>query len=190
MALNKIRDRRDRGATLVEAAVAFPLLLLTLIAILELGMAFKDYLTVSYLSREGARVGALAGNDADADCAILRGLGAIVTPGDLARINRVEIYKADNSSGAQGATNVATYQVGQDPTLCNVPALPSDGWTVNSSSYPPLSRQTSVSATQDLDIIGVRIILDRSWITNFPPFSGSMQVDEATITRMEPEVFE
>lgn len=182
--------KRERGATLVEAAVAMPLLILVIVAILELGLAFKDYLTVSYLSREGARIGALAGNDMDADCAILRGLGALVTAGDLARIDRIEIYKADNSSGAQGATNIAVYQTGQDPTLCNVPALPSDGWSVNSSAYPPLSRQTAVSPTDDLDIIGVRIILTRSWVTNFPPFSGTMQVDEATITRMEPEVFE
>ncbi len=188
--MGRKRRRADRGATLVEAAIAMPLLILVIIGILELGLAFKDYMTVSYLSREGARLGALAGNDADADCTILKGLGAIVTTGDLSRINRVEIYKADNSTGAQGATNTAFYQTGQDPTLCNVPALPSDGWTVNSSAYPPLNRNTSVSATQPLDIIGVRVILDRSWVTNFPPFSGSFQVNEATITRMEPEVFE
>lgn len=180
----------ERGATLVEAAIALPLLLLVVIAILEFGLAFKDYLTVSYLSREGARIGALAGNDTDADCAILRGLGEIVTPGDLARIDRVEIYKADNSSGAQGATNVAVYQVGQDPTLCNVPSQPSDGWSVNSGAYPPLTRQTAVGPTSQLDIIGVRIILDRSWVTNFPPFRGTMEVNEATITRLEPEVFQ
>ena len=65
------RRRRERGATLVEAALAFPILILVIISILELGMAFKDYLTVSYLSREAARIGALAGDDPYADCALL-----------------------------------------------------------------------------------------------------------------------
>ncbi|MGF1616973.1 MAG: TadE/TadG family type IV pilus assembly protein [Acidimicrobiia bacterium] len=180
----------ERGATIVEAALALPILILVIVAILELGLVFKDYLTVSYLSREGARIGALAGNDPEADCAILRGLGEIATPSDLARINTVQIYKADNSTGAQGATNTATYQVGQDPTLCSVPAQPSDGWTVNSSAYPPLGRNVTVGPSSQLDIIGVRITLDRSWVTNFPPFSGAMQVNETTITRLEPGVFE
>jgi Flp pilus assembly protein TadG len=175
---------------LVEAAMVLPILILVIVAILELGLAFKDYLTVSYLSREGARIGALAGNDPEADCAILRGLGEIVTAGDLARINTVEIYKADNSTGAQGVTNTATYQVGNDPTLCSVPSQPSDGWSVNSSAYPPLGRNVTVGTTSQLDIIGVRIVLDRSWITNFPPFTGSFQVNETTITRLEPGVFE
>jgi len=184
------RRKGERGATLVEAALVLPVLLLIIVAILELGLAFKDYLTVSYLSREGARIGAFAGNDPDADCAILRGLGEIATPGDLARINTVQIYKADNNTGAQGATNTATYQVGQDPTVCNVPAQPGDGWTVNSAPYPPLGRNITAGPTSQLDIIGVRIILDRSWVTNFPPFSGSFQVNETTITRLEPGAFE
>lgn len=191
MGFSRFRKRKgERGATLVEAAIALPVLILIIIAILELGLVFKDYLTVSYLSREGARIGALAGNDPEADCAILRGLGEIVTPGDLARINAVQIYKADNSSGAQGATNTATYQVGQDPTQCSVPSQPSDGWTLNSSAYPPLGRNVTVGPSSQLDIIGVRIVLDRSWVTNFPPFSGPMQVNETTITRLEPGVFE
>lgn len=180
----------EHGATLIEAALALPILILVIVAILELGLAFKDYLTVSYLSREGARIGALAGNDPEADCAILRGLGEIVTTGDLARINHVEIYKADNSTGAQGATNTATFKIGQDPTLCSVPAQPSDGWIINSSAYPPLGRNVTVGASSQLDIIGVRVILDRAWVTNFPPFSGSVQVNETTVSRLEPGVFE
>ena len=33
--------------------------------------------------------------------------------------------------------------------------------------------------------------LDRDWVTGFPPFNGpTMTVDESTITRLEPKVFE
>src|SRR5690554_8208383 len=93
------RRRRERGATLVEAALAFPILILVIISILELGMAFKDYLTVSYLSREAARIGALAGNDEFADCPILLGIEDLATRGDLAPLESVSIYRASPITG-------------------------------------------------------------------------------------------
>lgn len=188
----RIGRKVERGAALVEAAVVLPLLLLVVIAILELGLAFKDYLTVSYLSREGTRIGALAGDDQNADCAILRGLGELATPNDLARIDEVQIFRANQSTGAQipGSTNVASYVDGRDPTICSVPANPTiDGWSFSAVTWPPTSRQTVVGS-QPLDIIGVRVILIRSWITGFGPFSGDSTIDESTITRLEPEVFE
>ena len=179
--------RSQRGATLVEAAMVFPLLILIIVGILEIGLAFKDYLTISYISREAARVGALAGNDTNADCSILRGIGTVATEGDLNRITSIQIFKAD-TNGAQGVTNVATYD-GGDPSLCTVPAQPSDSWTISPIGWAPTSRQTAVGST-DLDIIGVRIIMTHDWITNFPPFRGSITIDESTITRLEPKVFE
>lgn len=182
------RDK-ERGASLIEASIIVPVLILVVIGILEFGLAFKDYLTVSYLSREGARIGALAGDDTAADCAILIGIGELATPGDLARIDRIEIYQASQSTGAQGATNVAVPNPPNDPTQCNVPAQPTDGWTITSVGWPATSRNTAVG-TNPLDIVGVRVILTRSWITGFGPFDGTATVDETTITRMEPEVFE
>lgn len=167
-----------------------PLLLLVVIAIMEYGLAFKDYLTVSYLSREGARIGALAGDDITADCAILSGIGELVTPSDLARVDYVEIYQANQSTGAQGATNRAYYKPGEDATICTAPT-PSvnDGWNIASVAWPPTARNTAVGSTP-LDIIGVRVVLTRNWMTGFGPFRGSATVDESTITRLEPEVFE
>jgi Flp pilus assembly protein TadG len=180
---------RDRGATLVEASLVFPILILIVMGTLEIGLAFKDYLTVSYVSREGARLGGLAGDDPDADCSILVGIGNIVTSADLARIDEIQIYKADDGTGAQGLTNTATYNVGKDPTVCNVPSTAADGWTINPINWSPTSRQTTVGSDA-LDIIGVRVILTRSWVTNFPPFRGTFEVNETTLTRLEPKAFE
>jgi Flp pilus assembly protein TadG len=173
---------------LVEAALVFPVIILLVMGTIELGLVFKDYLTISYISREGARVGALAGNNSEADCAILRGIGSIATSDDLARIAEIQIFKA-SESGVQGATNTATFKDGGDPDLCTVPSAPSDGWDLDSSAWPPTSRQTTIGS-QPLDIIGVRVIFTHNWITGFPPFRGSIEVDESTITRLEPEVFE
>jgi len=36
----------------------------------------------------------------------------------------------------------------------------------------------------------VRVIMTRSWVTGFPPFRGTFQVDETTLTRLEPKAFE
>jgi Flp pilus assembly protein TadG len=183
------RSRRQRGASLVEAALAFPILILMVMGTLEIGLAFKDYLTVSYISREGARLGALAGDVPDADCAILEGIGELATEKDLDRITQIQIFKAHPVTGAQGLTNVAVYNAGDDPTVCNVPAGPSDGWTINPVAWSPTTRQTTVGST-DLDIIGVRVIMTRSWVTGFPPFRGTSTIDESTITRLEPQAFE
>ena len=66
-------------------------------------------------------------------------------------------------------------------------------WAANWSvitPWPSTSRQTTVGPTAPLDIIGVRIRMPRNWISNFPPFTGSYTIDERSILRMEPEVFE
>lgn len=192
-----MRSRQDgeSGATLIEGAVILPVLLLVIVAILELGLAFKDYLTVSYLSREGARIGALAGDDDTADCAIVTGLGDLITQSDLERVTQIEIYQADPNTGAQGSDyNIATYVPGKDPTVCTVPTDPvNDGWTFSQagSGWDPTSRDVSVggSGGATLDILGVRVILTREWITGFGPFNGTSVVDESTVTRLEPEVY-
>lgn len=181
------RDR-ERGATLIEAAIAFPLMILMIVGIIEIGMAFKDFLTVSAASREGARIAALAGSNDQADCAVVIGIADLVSPGDLDRIDRIEIYKAAEGTGVQGATNVAIRDAANDPLVCTQPHGPTDGWTISPIAYPATSRQTEVGAL-NLDIVGVRVIMTRDWITGFPPFSGSFTVNETTITRVEPEVF-
>jgi len=68
----------ERGATLVEMAIVLPLLLRLAIGLMEMGIATKEYLTVSTAVRDGVRVAALAGNDPDADCAVLREVGSIL----------------------------------------------------------------------------------------------------------------
>lgn len=184
-----MRQPADRGATLVELAVSLPLILLLVIGTIEIGLAFKDFLTVSAASREGARIAALAGTDSQADCAVVVGIADLISGGDLDRIQRVEIYEAAAGTGAQGATNVAVLNPPFDPTVCSQPHGVMDGWTISPVAYPPGARQTSVGA-QDLDIVGVRVILDRNWLTNFGPFSGVLTIDETTITRFEPEAFD
>jgi Flp pilus assembly protein TadG len=64
--LQKAREKRfrrdsEKGATLVEFAFVFPLLMLLLFGIIEFGRLITTFVTVSTASREGARYGTAIG---------------------------------------------------------------------------------------------------------------------------------
>ncbi len=179
------RCKNEGGATLIEAAIIMPIMILIMMATLEIGLAFKDYLTVSFGTREGARVGALAGNDVNADCAIVHSVvGIIGGASSMDRFQKLQIFAADPDTGNQiiAKTNTWTF-VGNDPYDC------ANDWTID-ENWPATSRKVLFGPSNELDIIGVRVEYTHNWITGFPPFSGSFTVDEQTITRLEPEAFE
>lgn len=57
---NKISLREQRGQTVTEFALVLPLLMLVLLAILQFGVLFRDYLAVTDAVRAGARKGAVS----------------------------------------------------------------------------------------------------------------------------------
>lgn len=179
----KARNNRDRGATLIEMSLALPVLLLILISIFELGGAFRDYLTVSNSVRDGVRILTAKGDDPDADCqALLAAVETLTLAGRFDDLQRIEIYKAD-SNGNQigpGSTNTYTFVFG-DPTDC-------DDWNgYPGTNYPPPSRYVLAGGATPLDIVGMRIVYHHPWFTQFPPYSGFIEVNETVISRVEPE---
>lgn len=170
----------EKGATLVEMAIVMPVLLMILIGIMELGVAFRDLMGASQAVREGVRIATFAGDSTEADCTIIEGVAPFLT-GFMDDLDRVEIYQA-NSAGNQipGKTNIYTFSTG-DPSDCA-------DWT-GTIQWNSTSRQTRIGSSA-LDIIGVRVVMDHTWITQFPPFSGQFTIDETAIGRLEPESFE
>ncbi len=180
------RSGRERGATLIEASLVLPIMIGILIGTLETGIAFKDYLTVSYATREGSRVGALAGDDANSDCNIVHAIFDSLGQADLDDFKTIQIYAADPTTGDPVPSKVNTWTlkgVDPDPYDC------ANDWTID-ENWPATSRNVIFGAGSQLDIIGVRVVMNHDWITGFPPFSGSFDVDESVITRIEPEAFE
>lgn len=53
------RWRRDRGAALLETAIALPMVLLVSVGIFEFGRAFQTWQVITNAAREGARVAVL-----------------------------------------------------------------------------------------------------------------------------------
>lgn len=52
--------RRERGQTATELALVLPILMLILLAILQFGLVFRDYLTLTDAVRSGTRKAAVA----------------------------------------------------------------------------------------------------------------------------------
>ena len=177
--------RAERGATLVEASLILPILLTVLLGTIEIGIAFKDHLNVSYTTREAARVGALAGDRADADCEIVKSVvDSLSSTGNLDDLQQLQIFQADPKSGARIPTRTNTWKLtGSDPYDCV------NDWAVD-ELWPSTSRKTTFGPSSQLDIIGVRISMTHQWLSGFPPFRGSFTIDEQTISRIEPEAFE
>ena len=177
----RIHDRED-GAALVEFALIATLLFTILFGIIEFGLAFRDWLSVTSSTREGARVASAAGNDPDADCFILDAMTGplLAIPTDDADTFKVTIYKANDDGSMAGPMQV--YVAKNDGTPLDLDC--DKDWTRQSGTYPPDMRGV---ASDNLDTIGVRIDFTHEWVTGFFPADGDWTDD--AIMRMEPKSF-
>lgn len=136
-AVDHARGREaQRGQSLVELSMILPVFFLLLLGMLEFGFAFDHLLTISYASREGARVGAALANGggtlgcgtgqspnaANVDPQIIAAVERVLTsPGSLvslSNVSQVRIYLA-TSAGAEtaGSVNTWTYSPGAGPII-------------------------------------------------------------------------
>ncbi len=187
-------DKDDRGATLVEAALVYALLFIALFAVVEFGLAFKDWLSVSHATREGARAGATYGDDPTADIQILRDIERTLAPAGIADSIDVRIFDA----GSPATGEDYTYTPGSDcsdNTPVGLPALVGCcDWTPcpepfrDSYSVPGWDPSTRDVEAPDLDRIGVEVAFSHQWLTNY--FVPSSDFTTVTDFQIEPQVFE
>lgn len=173
----------------MEFALVVPIVLLVVIGILEVGVAFRDLLTVSNAAKEGVRVVAAMGDDPLSDCMVLtKTSSALASSISISNLLTIEIFRADSDGDPiAGDTNVYSLPVGADHTVCA-------DWSPNPENvaalaWSPLDRNVKTGPTVDLDIAGVRVTYTHNWITGFPPFVNSFIVDQATVSRLEPEEY-
>jgi Flp pilus assembly protein TadG len=82
----KIELKSERGQSLTEFALALPILALLLFAIIQFGIVFNDYVTLTDATRAGARTGAVGRQLADpagSAVAAVRSSAADLDQGDL-----------------------------------------------------------------------------------------------------------
>ena len=171
--------RQERGAAAVEAAFLVTLVLFPLvIGTIEFGYGFRDWLSVSSATREGARVGSAAGTDTNADCVILEATAGELTAVSDDQVEEVWIFKSD-SAGTVGIRQRYRPAVPTDNPL----SLVCGTWFPIETGWSPAARD-NVGAT--VDYLGVRVRFSHNWLTNAPGFSGSVTWQDDSIFRMEP----
>jgi Flp pilus assembly protein TadG len=205
--LASVGQRRSRGQALVEFALILPIFLVLLFAIIEFAFLFNAQLSLNYATRDAALVAAEAGNNANADCLILRQVNNDLTaPTDAARVLTVHIYSATETGGALAVPKEQTYTRG-GTTTCGSVTVP---FTIGTNDYPynvrcsDLDRTTcSASFTgptnTGVDIIGVRLEYGYRFVTplssvfsllgsNSAPLWGGagMTMNVGNAMRMEP----
>ena len=95
--------RAQRGQTMTEFVIVLPIFLLLLLGILQLGVAFNNYLALTDGVRAGARYGA-----------VLRTSGSR----DADTIAKVKQSAANLNQSSIGVTITSPWQAGSDLTVC------------------------------------------------------------------------
>jgi hypothetical protein len=97
---SRSRGRGDGGNSLIELALTLPFLVLLAFGGAEMGMAWVAHNRVEGAAAQAARVGSAGGGSVEADRDVLVALRASLPPGELARLDRVVIYKPSDAAGA------------------------------------------------------------------------------------------
>jgi TadE-like protein len=178
-----MRNRLERGASLVEAGILIPMLLLLAIGLAEVGFLVVDYLTVTNSAREGARTGAAAANfdngTIDADDLILDAVEESACNLTFGSLEEVRIFKADsNGAPIGGAINVYSPKA---PLACDSPAN-----SITCDNGCPWTAATRDRVPPTLDVLGVEITFSHTDITGLFPFP-TVNWTETAVMQIEPD---
>ncbi|MEX1037639.1 MAG: TadE family protein [Acidimicrobiia bacterium] len=177
---------KEKGASLIEASILLPMLILLAVGLSEIGFLVIDYLTVSNAAREGARTGAAAADyddpisGTDADDLILNSVEEAACNLKFGEMTEVSIFKADgNGDPIIGSINI--YEPAASGLECGIPA---NGLVcVNGCPWSPGSRDREPPG---FDVLGVEVVFTHSDVTGFFPFPTVIW-DETAIMQIEPD---
>lgn len=164
---------RDAGVSLLEFVLVLPFLLLIVFGTIEGGAAFVAGDRVAGAAAQAARIGAAGGSRAEADRDILVALQAALPPEELARLDRVVVFKPTGPDGGvpagcikgtgdvseQGTASCNTYT---GTTVRNVTAgsMLGFGGTTGTKDrfWAPAVRRDTLSQTPDYLGVWVRTV--------------------------------
>ena len=192
---SKRRQTRPKGQALVEFALVFPIFFVLLMGLIEFGLVFNAILSINFASRDGSLIAAEAGNSSGADCVILnkveQGIGA---PSSTARVQKVEIYKADKNGNQIGSSvNVYNRTGSKTCTLPDATTMTVPYTLSGSAGYADTSRcnvQGGCGGSGGVDTIGVKVTYLYNWFTPMGSFIGlgisNFTLVQSNAMRMEP----
>ena len=176
-----MRRMRDRGAVLMESAIILPLLLMLAIGLSEGGMALYDWLAVSNATREGARIGASAGDlssgGTTADTLILDAVAQASCAIRNGEVTQVRVYKSNASGVMIGSSqNVYTLNSVNCSTL-------TASWTTNTFNWSPSTRNNTLN---NLDTLGLEVTFEHESLTGLFTWFEGTHTDRAWM-RLDPD---
>jgi Flp pilus assembly protein TadG len=201
-----VGQRRVSGQALVEFALILPIFVVLFFGIIEFAFLFNAQLSLNYATRDAALIAAEAGNNANADCQILRQVNNDLTaPTDKSRVLTVHIFSATETGGPLAVPKKQTYTPG-GTTTCGTITVP---FTLGTNDYPYNVRCNDLDRTAcpaftgpsntGVDIIGVRVEYGYRFVTPLstafsllgaggtPLWGGAgMLMDVGNAMRMEP----
>lgn len=179
---------KEQGATLVEVGIIIPILIVLAVGLSEIGFLVIDYITVSNAARSGARTGAAAADDPQADNFILNVVEEDVCNLRFGNLETVTIYKADTDGAIPGNPNLINKYKNDGPLsnlICDdasnhalTPDLPCCAWDPDGTPrdrIPP-----------DLDTIGIQLEFSHTGVTGIFPFP-TVTWTETAVMQLEPD---
>jgi TadE-like protein len=188
------RVRPESGAAVVEAVLVTPLFLLLVLGIIELGPAFMNWNAIHGASREGARVGSIAGTNPNSDFQILHDIKQRLRP-SIAGVNYIIVFKATSTTDdppADCLSSAQAHKIGLYGPLtgkCNIyyandfarPEVDFGNGTLAQAdaNWPAILRNDAVD---NADKIGVHISTDHRTLTGVIP---ATTMDYTTVFAIE-----
>ncbi|HEY6963564.1 MAG TPA: TadE/TadG family type IV pilus assembly protein [Gaiellaceae bacterium] len=126
----KVRIGRQDGQAMVEMALILPILLMIILGIVQFGIAFNNYITLTDATRAGARKASVArftGDNGTAAAAVVKSNASSLNQSDLT----VTVTATNWSIPGSDVTVTATY-----PYSINLL-----GWTVNSGTLTSTTKE-------------------------------------------------
>jgi Flp pilus assembly protein TadG len=131
----RLRGRGDRGVTLAEFAIVFPIFVTVFFSMIEFGFAFNAVLGINRASQNGALIAGQAGSDTNADCMILKTVEEqLQAPLDKRHVTALRIVRASTTGSGTLASNVYTRTGSKNCGDYSVP------YTASSTGYPESQR--------------------------------------------------
>jgi Flp pilus assembly protein TadG len=175
---------RRQGQAMVEFAMMLPLLLILAVGILEFGMLFKDHVGIHYAAREGARAGAAASRNPDADCTNLRAVSTTMQTMPYNDLIRVRIFKANSNGGCDSSCAEDVYYRLGSTSSCF------QGWVVDRANWPPNGNPGRRNNPEPTDALAVTVQFTHKFFFNFVPgAAGTIALEDTAYNQNEPERF-
>jgi hypothetical protein len=173
-----------RGQGVVEFSLCAPIALMMLVGIIEAGFLMWSVGTAEYAVGEGARVGAEAGNQANADSQIV---SAVLSTGlgqnGVANVQEIDIYHLNedpntgrltvDNNGCGGGGCVNKYDLRGNALI-------------NPEPWPPSMRNVSNGSS---DFLGVTIRYQYRWKSGAMIMGGPLTLTARYYVRLEPQTY-